>query len=196
MTLRIRIAGDKKPKAQANGHRDFSDFERSLNKLTTSQDFIDYFMPEIDPYALKAMDGEKFNIQGYEHTNPFRYMAEHRLKEICKFIVKTPQWQRDEVDPILNIARWVFTIFKDTTHLSTSECLALAIEAQNRINKTNPNLIEWLEDDNLESERSAKEVTTILHSVISEFPQHWNEWMNQLESSTFKRHRKIENDPK
>lgn len=189
----IRIARNKKP----NSHRDFNDLEKTLNKLGTAQEFIDYFTPKIDPYALKAIPHRKFkdNIE-CGGVNPFYYMPDHRLKTFVKYMERTEQWRTENVDPIIDITNWVFTIFKDTTHLTTSECLALTIETQKRIRNTHPELIEWLENDNIRSERSAHAVTDIIHSVLEDFPSHWSEYMAQLERPTFKRHTKIENEKK
>jgi hypothetical protein len=59
MSLQIRITQGKK-KPQQNSHRDFTDFEKILNKLTTSQAFVEHFMPKVDPYELKALPDKLF----------------------------------------------------------------------------------------------------------------------------------------
>jgi hypothetical protein len=177
MGVQIRIARDKKK--QQNSHRDFNDFERMLNKLTTSAEFYEEFKPKVDIYSLRTLSDKHFKNDTFS-GNPFRSMPEHRLKSIAKYMEHTQQWQRDMIEPIINVSRWIF-LFKDITHLTTSECLALAIETQKQIQNSNPKLIKWLEDDNYKSEDSAHQVTDIIHSVLADFQEHWELYMAQIE---------------
>jgi hypothetical protein len=195
MSVQIRIAGDKKKPQSNSSHRDFNDFEKTLNKLGTMQEFLDYMIPHLDPMTLKALPQRYFkDAVAFGKVNPFYYMPEHKLKNFVKYMEKTEQWQQDEIEPVMNVARWAYSVFKDVTHLTTSECLALAMESQERISNSNPKLKEWLENDNLQSEKNANEVAEIIHSVLSDFQQHWELYMNKFNDSVFKRHAKSESD--
>ena len=193
--VQIRVAKEKKPD-KSIGHREFNDFERQLNKLTTSQEFYDYFYTKPDPYYYKSLPDEAFKKNSTFPYNPFHAMPEHRLKELMKYMEHTSHWQEEHVLPIINAARWIFNIFKDLTHLTTSECVALSFEAQKRIQNTNPNVKRWIEEDNYKNNTAAQEATAILHSVIAEFPEHWNAWMDEIQHWKIKGHRKIEFDKK
>jgi hypothetical protein len=194
--VQIRIAKDKKPVTRSQ-HRDFTDHERTINKLTTKEDFIEYYVEKPDPYALKAAPDSlwKKGEPGSIKYNPFRVMPEHRLKEFCKYWEKTPDYQAKYVQPYYDAARWIF-LFKDITHLTTSECVALTLEAQKRLANSKPNVQRWISEDNLNDAESANEAASIIRSVIEEFPSHWSEWMDQIEVEILKGHRKVESSKK